>query len=217
MKSWLWLYLYACWHVLLPGHGKTLLVAVCLSEQRKGSLLRLAAGYGFSHGLLMSLAAMSGLLVFGRFSNLSCISGSWLRYSYLLILLLAFVYFTKKALTAHRHTEKEHHNPEALQNTKRAFFLGLGIGFIPCSDVLGLAAISPMLIQDLNALVPAAITVWLGIVSTVMGLAMLLKILPTERISRHTPDWLPYAGAASICLAALFYKGWTLWQDYHFL
>ena len=220
MNHYILLYLYACWHVLLPGHGKTLLVAVCVSGGTRRNLFHLGLGYGLSHGLLMSAAAFSGLYLFQRLLLENQLVNTLARNAYLPILLVIGCYFGIKAILMAKRPPTEEHpdkDPETSQVQRHPFLTGLGVGFIPCSDVLGLAVISPMLLSTHDHLVPAAIIVWLGVLSMVMLIATILRYMPVHRFSRRTPPWLPYAGASLICLCALLYKGWMLWKDYMLL
>ena len=143
------LYLFACWHVLMPGHGKTLLVAVCLSGNARSRLLPLALGYGLSHGLLMALAALAGLLLTQRLALWVNQYGLWIKNLYLPLLLAFGVLFALKARRISRKSNRPDDERTAPKFTHGGppFLAGLGIGLIPCSDVLGLAVISPMLVK----------------------------------------------------------------------
>jgi len=88
---------------------------------------------------------------------------------------------------------------------------------IPCSDVLGLVAISPMLVKAHENLLAAGTTVWLGVTTTVMAIAAGLRILPTEKLTKRIPDWVAYGVAALICFAVLVQRGWTIWRDHTLL
>jgi ABC-type nickel/cobalt efflux system permease component RcnA len=100
------LYLFACWHVMMPGHGKTLLVAVCLSGNARSRLLPLALGYGLSHGLLMAAAALAGLLLTHRLSSWVSQYGLWIKNIYLPLLLGFGLYFMSKARRTRRKTNR---------------------------------------------------------------------------------------------------------------
>jgi ABC-type nickel/cobalt efflux system permease component RcnA len=223
------LYLFACWHVLLPGHGKTLLAAVCISGGRRLRLLRVAAGYSLSHGIMMGLAAMSGLLLADRLAHLAGRHGLLIKNLVLPILLLVGLHFAVSACKGMRRHGTEHTPPRnesgdhAPADTrldfahKRPFLTGLAVGVIPYGDVLGLVAISPMLVKAHENLLAAGTIVWLGVTTTVMAIATALRILPTDRLTKRIPDWLAYGVAALICFAVLAQRGWTIWRDYTLL
>ena len=105
------LYLFACWHVLLPGHGKTLLAAVCISGGPRLRLLRVAAGYSLSHGIMMGLTAMSGLLLADRLAHLAGRHGLLIKNVYLPILLLVGLHFAVNAWKGMRRRGTEHAPP----------------------------------------------------------------------------------------------------------
>jgi ABC-type nickel/cobalt efflux system permease component RcnA len=211
------LYLFACWHVLMPGHGKSLLVAVCVSGGRRTRLLPLAAGYSLSHGLLMALAAVAGLLLAGRLGALVSLHGLWLKNLYLPVLLFFGLYFAARAWRIGRGGGTGRGGGDAGREPfvrRRPFLTGLGIGLIPCSDVLGFAAISPMLLETHHNLLLAGTVVWLGVATMVLAIAAGLLALPARGVARRIPDWLAYGGSALICFVVVLYRGWTLWQDY---
>ncbi|AKJ64855.1 hypothetical protein [Kiritimatiella glycovorans] len=226
LKQLTTLYLFACWHVILPGHGKTLLVAVCISGGPRLRLLRVAAGYSLSHGIMMGLAAMSGLLLADRLAHLAGRHGLLIKNLYLPILLLVGLHFAVKAWKGMRQRNMrqaqgrnepwEHAAADARLDFahRRPFLTGLSVGVIPCSDVLGLVAISPMLVRAHENLLAAGTTVWLGVTTTVMAIAGALRLLPTDKLTKKIPDWLAYGVAALICFAVLAHRGWMIWRDY---
>ena len=210
------LYLFACWHVLMPGHGKTLLVAVCLSGNARSRLLPLALGYGLSHGLLMALAALAGLLLTQRLALWVNQYGLWIKNLYLPLLLAFGVLFALKARRISRKSNRPDDERTASKSTHGGppFLAGLGIGLIPCSDVLGLAVISPMLVKTGHNLPAACASVWLGVLSTVLAIALALRLLPVGRLTRRVPDGLAYTASALICFTVFIWRCWKLWCDY---
>lgn len=210
------LYLFACWHVMMPGHGKTLLIAVCFSGNARSRLLPLALGYGLSHGLLMSLAALAGLLLTDRLTLWMNQYGLCIKNLYLPLLLVFGIYFMLKAYGIRRTKPGEFENVQrsSAMVSRHPFLTGMGIGLIPCSDVLGLAVISPLLIKTGHNLTAAGITVWLGIVSMVLAIALTLRLLPAERLMHRVPDGLAYVASALICFSVFIWRCWILWHDY---
>ena len=209
------LYLFACWHVLMPGHGKSLLVAVYISGGAYTRVMKLAAGYSISHGILMALAAISGIFFGDVLGVWAGHHGLWIRNIYLPILVLLGFHFAWKALRAASSCDvPENGGSFAL---RRPFLTGLTVGLIPCSDVLGLAAISPILVASRDNLMGAGFAVWLGVTTTVMALAVALRLVPIHHVTRGVPGWAPYAAAALLCFAVVVYRGWILWRDYTFL
>ena len=208
------LYLFACWHVMMPGHGKTLLVAICLSGNTRSRLLPLALGYGLSHGLLMALAALAGLLLTHRLSFWVTQHGLWIKNLYLPLLLGFGLYFALKAYRSRRTKHGTPENTSASAPTRFPFLTGVGIGLIPCSDVLGLAVISPMLVKTGHHLLATGTAVWLGVFSTVLAIAVSLRLLPVGRFTRHVPNGLAYAASAVICLIVFIWRCWRLWHDF---
>jgi len=183
-------------------------------------LFRVAAGYSLSHGIMMALAAMSGLLLSDQLALLSGKHSMLIKNLYLPILLVVGVHFAVSAWRSKHHGDKEEEEEIDFRLTfaqKRPFLTGLSVGLIPCSDVLGLVAISPMLVKTNENLAAAGTTVWLGVTTAVMAIAMALQLLPTDRLARKTPGWLAYGVASLICFAVLAHRGWTIWIDYTLL
>ncbi len=213
------LYLFACWHVLMPGHGKTLLAAVCLSGGTRTRLLPLALGYGLSHGLLMAVAALAGLLLTQHLAIWVSQYGMWIKNLYLPLLLAFGIHFMRNAwrLSQKKNGASNNGQPPAPAVSRQPFFAGMGIGLIPCSDVLGLAVISPMLVKTGHPLLAAGTAVWLGVFSTVLAIALALRLLPVGRLASRLPGSLAYAASAAICLSVFTWRCWKLWHDYSLL
>jgi len=208
------LYLFACWHVLMPGHGKSLLASVCISGGSRVRVLPLAFAYSVSHGVMMALAAVSGIVFGDALGAWSARHGLFVKNAYLPLLLLMGFYFAWKASRA---ASRQDTAAGQIDRGRRPFLTGFSVGLIPCSDVLGLAAISPLLVTSRGNLVGAGLAVWLGVTTTVMAVALALRLLPIGRVTRGVPGWAPHAAAALLCFAVVIYRGWTLWRDYSFL
>jgi hypothetical protein len=210
------LYLFACWHVMMPGHGKTLLVAVCLSCNERSRLLPMALGYGLSHGLLMALAALGGLLLTSHLAAWISEHGIWVKNLYLPLLLLFGTYFAGKAYREHRGSGLATGDDHASLSvaSRRPFLTGMGIGAIPCSDVLGLAVISPMLVKTGHNLPAVGFTVWLGVVSTILLIAVALRLVPAGWLTRRVSGGMAYLASSAICFFVLIWRCWRLWNDY---
>lgn len=219
----LWiLYLFSCWHVLLPGHGKTLLITSCIYGGTRYQLLRIAAGYSLSHGIMMGLAAASGLLISDSLVALAGKHAMLIKNLYLPILFIVGTHLAikawkcKKAIPSEDKIENLSKSKFAIAS-KHPVITGISVGLIPCSDLLGLMAISPALVKTNENLLAAGITVWLGITTSVMGITAAILLLPINKITRKTPAWLAYGIAAIICFAVLIQRGWTIWHDYTLL
>jgi hypothetical protein len=209
------LYLFACWHVLMPGHGKSLLAAAYISGGSRTRVLPLAFAYSVSHGAMMALAAISGLAFGDAVGAWTSRNGLLVKNAYLPLLALMGVYFVWKSTRA--ASSRDAVSDEMSFAQRRPIRTGFAVGMIPCSDVLGLAAISPMLVTSRGNLLAAGLAVWLGVMTTVMVIALGLKLLPVSRLTHDIPGWLPCAAAALLCFTVLTYRGWILWRDYLFL
>ncbi len=209
------LYFFGCWHVLMPGHGKSLLAAAYISGGSRVRVIPLAFAYSLSHGIMMAMAAVSGIVFGDMLGAWTGRHGLWIRNAYLpLLLLLGFHFIWKAFRTASAPDVPANGGSFVL---RRPFLTGFTVGLIPCSDVLGLVAISPMLVTSRDNLMGASLAVWLGVTTTVMAFALALRLLPINRVTRGVPGWAPYAAAALLCFGVVTYRGWTLWRDYTFL
>jgi ABC-type nickel/cobalt efflux system permease component RcnA len=211
------LYILSCWHVLMPGHSKTLLSSAWISNISSKAIWCIAIGYSFSHGLLMGGAVVSGLILKNKISELATNYGFFIRHSYFLILLFFGIYFLIKALKIKQTTisnDKTKYSSNI--KTSKALFTGLLLGFIPCSDTIGIALISSALFEMIPNIITAFFIVWLGVITTILSIVLLLTRINISKIkiSKKLPEWIPFAGASLICFTASLYKGFILWEEF---
>ena len=203
----------------MPGHSKTLIVAAWLSGIPLKSLLRVACGYGLSHGFLMGAAVVAGIILTRHIESFLQEYAFWAGNLYLPILFFAGIYFMVKAVVEARKERAAGDVHGSIHNLfeERPLIMGLGLGFIPCGSVVGLALISPALMKTQSTLWPAFVVVWLGVVSVTLGIALLLGAVPAGKLMRRLPGWLPFAAAAVLCLGMCIYKGFSVWKDFIYL
>ena len=213
------LYLFSCWHVLMPGHSKTLIVAAWLSGISRKSILRVACGYGLSHGFLMAAAVVAGIILTRHIESFLQEYAFWAGNLYLPVLFFAGIYFLIKAMVEARKERVDGggHGPIHNLFEERPFIMGLGLGFIPCGSVVGLALISPALMKARSDLWGPFFAVWLGVASVTLGIAFLLGAVPAGKLMKRLPGWLPFAAAAALCLGICVYRGFSIWQDLLYL
>ncbi len=199
----------------MPGHGKSLLAALYISGDYRKCVLPLAFAYSLSHGIMMALAAVAGIAFGETMVNWSSNHGLIVRNAYLPILAALGVFYAWKAI---RKASTQDVPVKIISSVSgRPWAAGFLVGLIPCSDLLGLAAISPMLVTTRENLIGAALVVWLGIITTVMAVALGLRFLPVDRATHRMPGWVPCAVASLLCFVVLVYRVRILWRDILFL
>lgn len=213
------------WHMLLPGHMKTLLLAVRVSGATRREVVMMAAGFALSHGVLMVGALYGGSLVTGWISGLAPGGRILLAHAYVPLLLVFALYFGWRACgmrfqQAAAAADRKHlrgHGKALQGRAARALAGGALLGSIPCSGVLGFAFIGPALMQTSMVLIPSLTAAWLGVLVAACGLACAACLIPADRLKRHFAPWLPYAASSILCLAIAILRGYQLWSDWRLL
>jgi hypothetical protein len=108
---------------------------------------------------------------------------------------------------------------EKVFTQERSFTSGMALGVLPCSGTIGLVVIGPAIFQTMGKgyVISAFIASWFGVFVTVLTLSFLFGLVPTDKIKKYLPGWIPFAGAAALCLIVALWRGFVLWEDLHYL
>lgn len=214
MSGLLYVFLYAMWHIHLPGESTPILFALGLVGSSRKTLIRSALGLALSNGSVMILAMVLGIFVSNRLDRYMSSLSLYAMILCAAVFLLMGLYFMVKAFRMKEiNLELELDQMNLIQ--KYPFRAGLILGSIPSPMDLGFFMIGACLAKDINVWV-VLLVVWLAVIVSFAMTGYVISVIPFRKLILRYKKVVRYLylAAGLLLLSVCGYLGHAIWNDY---
>lgn len=211
------IFIYAMWHILLPGESTPILVALRMIGTKRSSILKIGLGLGLSNGLVIVTCLSLGVFFSASLDRYATFLSILIRILGILVFFIVATYILFR-LKVCKNIEA---SPSIIEKSsfieKHALKSGLLIGIIPSLADLGFLLIGSMISPKKLGL--AVIFIWLGVLISFTLVGFILCVIPIQILGQRGgrySQWLHLIASISLILIGLW-LGYTLWADYSYI